>query len=473
MGDEISKVAFDAGDFERFGERLKQETALACAWLRGGRMSESGFAIGFELEAWLLDHSSYPNPINERFLKTLDHPLVVPELSRFNVELNCTPQVLEGYALRRSEMELSELWARCNAVAHGLDANMVMIGTLPTIRDEDLSLENMSPMKRYYALNTEVLRRRGGLPIRISIEGRETLSTEHADVMLEAATTSFQVHLKTPARLALQYFNASLAVSGPVLAACGNSPFLFGKTLWDETRIPLFEQAVALAGMHQDVGRVTFGRRWFDDSLIEWLEENIDEYPVLLPLCFDEPAESLRHVRLHNGTIWRWNRPLLGFEDDGRAHVRIEHRILPAGPTFIDMMANAALYLGLAQSVVMAASAERALMDFDTARANFYAAARDGLSAQLAWPSCGNQRADELLLQVLLPEAHRGLEALGVHADDRHRYLGVIEARVKSGQTGAVWQRNALKRHNNDWFELMVTYCERQRSGAPVHQWDC
>ncbi len=471
MGDEISKAAFEPRDFERFGARLREETALACEWLRAGRMSEEGFSVGFELEAWLLDHSSFPHPVNEAFLRTLNHPLVVPELSRFNVELNCTPQALEGYALRNAEMELAELWAQSNAVAHGLDANMVMIGTLPTIRERDLSLANMSPLKRYSALNNEVLRRRGGKPLRIDIAGRERLTLEHADVMLEAATTSFQVHLKTPARLMQRYFNASIVVSGPVLAACGNAPFLFGKALWEETRIPLFEQAVALAGLHDGIERVTFGRGYLLDSPQQWLHENLHDYPVLLPLCFDEPAEQLRHVRLHNGTIWRWNRPLLGFEGDSRPHIRIEHRILPAGPTFIDMLANAALYLGLTQYLA-ALEPAAGVLDFTAARANFYAAARDGLKAQLAWRNRAAVRADQLLRDELLPAARRGLAALGIPEDERERYLGVIDARVASGQTGAAWQRACLQARGGDWFELIATYCERQRSGAPVHQWD-
>ncbi len=471
MGDEISKTAFEARDFLRFDERLGTETALACQWLREGRVCDQGFAIGFELEAWLLDHGAFPHAINERFLNTLDHPLVVPELSRFNVELNCTPQALERNALRRAEMELAELWAQCNAVAHGLDANMVMIGTLPTIRERDLTLENISPLKRYYALNNEVLRRRAGRPLTIDIAGREHLFIERADVMLEAATTSFQVHLTTPAGLARDYFNASLMASGPILAACGNSPFLFGKALWEETRIPLFEQAVSLAGMHPGAQRVTFGRAYWADSPAEWLQENLNDYPVLLPLCFDEPAHRLRHVRLHNGTIWRWNRPLIGFQDDGRPHIRIEHRILPAGPTFIDMMANAALYIGLTRYLA-SAPADQAGFDFATARANFYAAAREGLAAQLFWPRAGNLSAQRLLLDELLPQARRALESLGLEADERARYLDVIEARVTSGQTGAAWQRACLAACGGDWFELMARYCERQRSQAPVHEWD-
>lgn len=196
MGEEISRSEFEAADFARFDARLAEETALLAEMFRAGRLDDTGYVFGFEIEAWLLDHAYFPHSVNEAFLSTLNHPLVVPELSRFNVELNSVPLRLRGDALLRAEMELERLWDHCNRVAHAMDANMVTIGTLPTIRDEDLSLDNISPLKRYYALNHEVLRRRGGRPLCVDIDGRERLVTEHGDVMLEAATTSFQVHLQ-------------------------------------------------------------------------------------------------------------------------------------------------------------------------------------------------------------------------------------------------------------------------------------
>ena len=231
MGEEITATEFRPQEFRRFLECLTRETHLAEEWRDAGRFENERYVLGFEVEAWLLDHNYFPHSINERFLATLDDPLVVPELSRFNVELNCTPLPVGGATFRRAEAELNSLWQRCNTTAHGLDANIVMIGTLPTIREEDLSLENISPLKRYTALNTQVLRQRGGKPIKIDIAGPEHLTAEHGDVMLEAATTSFQVHLLVPASLAHNYYNASLMVSGPALAAAVNAPFLFDKLL--------------------------------------------------------------------------------------------------------------------------------------------------------------------------------------------------------------------------------------------------
>lgn len=465
MGEDIKTTGFTVADKARFAARLAQETEVARSLYDGGKFSSDGHMLGFEIETWIVDHNYAPSSINQQLLETLDHPLVVPELSRFNLELNCAPFRLEGDALTRAHTSLTELWAKCNDVAHQLDANLVLIGTLPTIRDADLTLANMSPLNRYYALNQEVLRLRGGKPVHVNIVGRDELASVHRDVMLEAATTSFQIHLKAPADLAHRYYNASIAASGPILAACGNAPFLFGKALWEETRIPLFEQAVNMPGP----ARVCMGSGYAADSLIEIFEENLRDYETLLPMAYEDPPEAMRHLRLHNGVIWRWNRPLIGFDESGAPHLRIEHRILPAGPTFIDMMANAALYLGLARALAMAGDDGAGGLAFADAKRNFYAAARFGLDAKLFWPGAGEIAADRLLLERLIPDARAGLRDLGVSEAD---FLDMIEARVQTGQTGAVWQRKALEARGGDLYGLMAAYCERQRSGAPVHQWD-
>lgn len=465
MGEEIETTGFTRDDKARFADRLAQETHIARRLFAGDKFSRAGHMIGFEIETWIVDHNYFPASINQELLEALNSPLVVPELSRFNLELNCEPLILEGDALARAYDALTDVWARCNDVAHRLDANLVLIGTLPTIRDEDLTLANMSPLNRYYALNTEVLRRRGGRPLRVDILGREHLVSQHRDVMLEAATTSFQVHLKSPADLAHRYYNASIAASGPILAACGNAPFLFGKALWEETRIPLFEQAVDVPGP----ARVSMGSGYATRSLLEVFEENARDYEALLPIAFDDAPEALRHLRLHNGVIWRWNRPLIGFDEDGAPHLRIEHRILPAGPTFVDMMANAALYLGLSRALAMTDEGTAGL-PFADARRNFYTAARHGLDATLIWPGVGEIGADRLLLERLIPAAREGLADFGV--TDSRGFLDVIEARVRARQTGAVWQRRALAANDGDLYAMMAAYCEGQRSGAPVHEWD-
>jgi hypothetical protein len=472
MGQEISRIRFEPGDFEQFSARLVLETDLLDRWLREGRFDQTSYVAGFELEAWLLDRNFFPFPINEAYLKRLNDPLVVPELSKFNVELNGTPQLLTGRALSELETELTATWRRCLAVAHELQGTLVMIGILPTIRERDLTLANISPLNRFHALNHEVLKLRGGRPIRLDIAGRERLQLTHRDVMLEAATTSFQVHLQAPAEEAARYYNASVLLSAPLVAVSANSPCLFQKQLWDETRIPLFEQAVDTGDAgHPEHRRVTFGSGYLQDSAAECFRENVERYQVLLPIRFDDGPDGLRHLRLHNGTIWRWNRLLVGFDGQATPHVRIEHRVMPAGPSIVDMIANAALYLGAARFLAGLRAAPEADLPFAQARDNFYRAARDGLAANVVWLDGSRVDARTLLLDEIVPMAREGLRILGVEEEESERYLDIIIARLRTGQNGAAWQRAHLEKHGRDSFRLTADYLEHQRTAMPVHEW--
>jgi hypothetical protein len=472
MGQEIGRIAFTPGDFERFTARLHEETRLLERWFRGGRFDQSAFVGGFELEAWLLDHNFFPLPRNEDYLARLANPLVVPELSKFNVELNGTPRPLVGRALRRLEEELTGTWRHCIQVAHELEGQLIMIGILPTIRQRDLTLENISPLNRYYALNDQVLKSREGRPIRLDISGREHLQLTHADVMLEAATTSFQVHLQAPAAEATRYFNASTILSAPMVALSANSPFLFEKHLWDETRIPLFEQAVDIGDeAHPEQRRVTFGSGYLQESPLECYVENRDRYPVLLPIAYEEPAEQFKHLRLHNGTIWRWNRMLIGFDDTAVPHMRVEHRVMPAGPSIVDMIANAAVYLGAARFLAGLRVPPEADLSFARARDNFYRAAREGLDARITWLDGREVQVRALLLDELFHMAREGLILLGADEEDIERYLDIATTRVRCGQNGAAWQRAHIATHGRDFFRLTADYLEHQRSAMPVHEW--
>ena len=473
MGEEIAKASFAPEDTIEFERRLDLETKLLGEAVGKGRFSDEGFTLGFEIESWLLDHNFFPSPVNDAFLAAFGNEDAVPELSKFNVELTCPPRKLEGNVFSQAHSAFESVYREANNAAHGLDANLVMIGTLPTIRESDLNLRNMSSLKRYYALNTEVLRQRGGVPLRINIEGAEQLVTEHHDVMLEAGATSFQIHLKTPISKIHRFFNASVMASAPVLAASVNAPFLFGKNLWDETRIPLFEQAVDLKGTEEGMRRVTFGSGYASEALINLLRENAESYPALLPCLFDGPPDSYRHVRLQNGTIWRWNRPLVGSEEDGRPHLRFETRGFSAGPSFLDMMANAALHIGLCFYMVEHDWDRAGALSFEQARENFYSAARDGLSAKLHWPEKGKVEAGRLIERELIAAAREGLALAHILSAEADLFLGVVASRVDSGQTGAVWQRRQLTKCGGDYFQMMAAYCSNQRSGAPVHEWDC
>jgi hypothetical protein len=471
VGQEIEQVHFSKEDFERFRGRLADETAALETWLRAGRFDQSAYVGGFELEAWLLDHNFFPLPRNQEYLARLNNPLVVPELSKFNVELNGTPQPLAGQALRRLEQELTATWRQCLQVAHELECQLAMIGILPTVRQQDLTLANISPLNRYYALNDQVLKLRRGRPLRLDISGRDHLALTHDDVMLEAATTSFQVHLQAPAEDAVRYFNAAQILSAPMVALAANSPFLFEHRLWDETRIPLFEQAVDIGDeAHAAKRRVTFGSGYLQRSASECFRENLERFPVLLPILFEDGAAALRHLRLHNGTIWRWNRLLIGFDGAAVPHLRVEHRVMPAGPSIVDMISNAAVYLGASRFLAGLHRAPEADLPFAQARDNFYLAARQGLDAHLVWLDGREVEVRTLLLDEILPMAREGLLLLGADEDDSERYLSVARMRVRTGQNGAAWQRAHLDKYG-DFFRLTADYLEHQRSAMPVHEW--
>ncbi|MFM8333050.1 MAG: glutamate--cysteine ligase [Candidatus Methylumidiphilus sp.] len=467
MGQEIHRIHFDTADFARFDRQLAEETALLGTWLSTGRFAQPGHVGGFELEGWLLNRQFAPAPINQAFLERLASPLVVPELAQFNVELNGTPQPLVGRAFALMESELAETWRHCLRVAAELDSGLALIGILPTVEEAHLSLANISPFNRFHALNAEILKRRGGVPLHVRIDGRDRLELRHDDVMLEAATTSFQVHLQTPLDTLARHYNAAQILSAPLLAVSANSPFLFGRQLWEETRIPLFEQAVDT----REERRVTFGNAYLTQTPEELFADN-RRFPVLLPMAFAGPPGQFCHLRLHNSTIWRWNRLLLGADSDGVPHLRIEHRALPAGPSIIDMIANAALFIGAAHSLAQRPRPPEADLPFAAARANFYRAARSGLDAELHWLDGGAIGAAQLLREELIPLAEAGLAQLGIAEADSRRYLDIIRLRVASGQNGAVWQRRHIARHGPDFCRLTETYLHHQHGGRPVHEWE-
>ncbi len=475
MGQEISGSHFYKQDFRYFERRLEEETAVLRAWFEQARFSDTPPVGGFELEAWLVDAQCQAAPINTDFLDRANSPLVTPELSRFNVELNGTPQRLEGQALSLMAGELDDTVEQCQQVARSLDATMIMTGILPTVTDKQLTLKNISEMERYRALNEQVLRLRKGSPLLLDIQGIERLRSIHLDVMTEAAATSFQIHIQAPFSMAARLYNASVALSAPLVAVSANSPYFFGRDLWDETRIPLFEQSVEVGGQQVTEGpalrRVSFGSGYVKASLMECFEENLASFPVLLPACFDEPEDYLLHLRLHNGTIWRWNRPLIGFNDNGSPHLRIEQRVVPSGPTVADSVANSAFFYGLVWELARREEPVEQLLPFATARENFYQCARQGLRASVAWGGGQKGPVQTLISEQLLGMARRGLERLDIAGGDIDQYLGIIEARVRTTRNGAGWQRDFVTRHGADMQALTEAYRERQASGIPVHEW--
>ena len=468
MGDEIPRRHFNAEDFSVFRFRLDEETKLLAEQFASSRFSERGDIAGFELEAWLVDRQGDPLPRNHEFLERLNNPLVVPELASFNVELNGSPTALAGSTFSRLEDELAATWGACQATAKEMDCHLVTVGILPTIREALLNSDHMSKMVRYQALNDRVMALRDGKPLHLEIEGGAGLSMLHPDVMLEAAATSFQIHLQCKPENAVRDFNASMVASAPMVAVSANSPTLFGRMLWDETRIPLFEQAVDV-GAHYPK-RVGFGNGFAEQSMLEVFLENQQQHPILLPYVSDSSPNEYSHVRFHNGTIWRWNRPLIGFDHDGQVHLRIEHRVVPAGPTVKDCVANAAFFFGLVRGFGLEDEPAETRMTFETARDNFYNAARYGLGARIGWNG-GEIGIRELLLEELLPTARRGLVSYAIPDQEIDGYLGIVEARVESTQNGAAWQKRWVTHNGMRANDLVLDYARMQESGEPVHTW--
>jgi len=452
---------------------------------------ESGVRrIGAEQELFLVDSAWRPAGVGPEILAHFEDSRLTTELGRFNLELNLDPQVFTKSALSALESQLRALLDRVQALASGAGAEVVLTGILPTLNMSHLDMDHMSPVPRYYALNAAMDRARGGTPYTFHIQGQDELRLEHDNVMFEACNTSFQVHYQVEAREFARLYNFAQVIAAPVLAAATNSPLLFGHRLWRETRIALFEQAVdtrrTTAHVRRQARRVSFGRRWVESSVAEIFEEDIARFGPLLATDVEEDpfqvlaeggVPKLKALQLRNGTVYRWNRPCYGITD-GKPHLRIENRVIPAGPTVLDELANAAFWLGLMRGLPEVLDDVAKHMDFEHARENFLAAARYGLGARFHWPGEKPMPARKLILETLLPIAHRGLEAASIDTEDRERFLNVIAERVATERTGSQWLLDSYQgmeprvSESERLAALVSATVQRAREQKPVHQWE-
>jgi hypothetical protein len=358
---------------------------------------------------------------------------------------------------------------------------MVMIGILPTLQQHHLTFDNLSANPRYGLLNEQIFAARGE-DMLIEIDGVERLVARCDSIAPEAACTSAQLHLQVSPSTFPSYWNAAQAIAGVQLALGANSPFLFGRQLWRETRIPLFEQATDTRAEElkaQGVRpRVWFGERWIT-SIFDLFEENVRYFPTLLPICDDEDplavldaggVPKLGELTLHNGTIYRWNRPVYAVVN-GRPHLRVENRVLPAGPTVVDIIANAAFYFGLIRVLAEADRPVWTQMSFNAAEENFHAGARDGIDAFVFWPGLGTVPVTELILRRLLPVAHEGLDRAGVDPAHRDRLLGLVERRCITATNGSSWQVAVASKPEATLARMLGEYRELMHTNIPVHEW--
>ena len=487
MGRDVPAISVTQQDRRAYREKVRACLDVLARMLRESRFENEAPQLGLEIELDLVDEAALPAMRNTQVLAAISDPSWASELGQFNLEINVAPRQLAGDAFTQLEASVRAILNHADKRALEVGSRLVMVGILPTLRPSDVTEHAMSDNPRYRMLNEQMFAARGE-EMQICIEGPERLLAHVDTIMPEAACTSVQFHLQVSPESFGSYWNAAQAVAGVQVALAANSPFLFGRELWRETRLPLFEQVTDTRPeelKEQGVRpRVWFGERWIT-SVFDLFEENLRYFPALLPLREDEDpvaaldcgqAPELSEMTLHNGTVYRWNRPVYAVED-GKPHLRVENRVLPAGPTVVDVMANAAFYYGVVRAL---AEAERPIwtrMSFSAAAENLANGARNGIDARVYWPGLGQVPVTELMLRRLLPMAWEGLSQWGVDSSDAERLLGVIEQRCLTGRTGATWQVETVHALNgptdrrNALIRMTQGYIERMAANEPGHRW--
>ena len=487
MGDEVADTTFSRENRQRYRDKVKLNLDVFARMLAESRFDPDRRSIGLEIELNLTEETGDPALANTHVLELIADDDFQTELAQFNIEINIPPRKLEGSVFSELEDTVRRDLNHAEEQAQKAHAHMMIIGILPTLTEALLNGSVLSANPRYKLLNEQIFAARGE-DLEITIAGVERLAVMADTIAPEAACTSVQLHqLVDPQRFGA-HWNAAQAIAGFQMAVGANSPFFFGRELWRETRIALFEQTtdtrpeeLKAQGVRP---RVWFGERWIT-SIFDLFEENVRYFPALLPVVEEEDpiavlegggAPKLQELRLHNGTIYRWNRPIYDIAL-GRPHLRVENRVLPAGPTIVDTLANAAFYYGLVRVLVEDERPVWTAMSFQAAEENFYAGARDGIDARLYWPGVGEAPAAELVLRRLLPMARDGLTRWGVDAADADRLLGLIEQRCVKQVNGASWQAAAFHRlydrldRADALREMTVRYREHMHSNEPVHTW--
>ena len=488
MGRDIQAIKISREDRRRYRGKLRSSLDAFARMLRECMFDLNPSQVGQEIELNLVDERGAPSMRNADVLKAIASPAWSTELGQFNLEINVPPRRLGGDALADLEREIRASLNAAEARARAADSRLVMIGILPTLGEQDVDGIFMSANERYRMLNEQILGARGE-DMRIAISGTEQLLTYCNSITPEAACTSVQLHLQVSPTAFADYWNAAQMAAAAQVALAANSPFLFARQLWHETRLTLFEQATDTRPEElKEQGirpRVWFGERWIT-SVSDLFEENIRYFSALLPICEEEDPVAVLHgggipqlseMCLHNGTIYRWNRPVYAVVD-GTPHLRVENRVLPAGPAIADVIANAAFYYGLVRVLAETQRPVWTQMPFTAAAENLQEAARHGLDARLYWPGAGEVPAAELVLRRLLPLAREGLARWGVSQADADRLLGIIEQRCVTGQNGAAWQIATVERlmdrgldRREALRQMTLRYIDNMHTNQPVHTW--
>jgi predicted transcriptional regulator/gamma-glutamylcysteine synthetase len=488
MGENQITEQLDHHEMRGYVRALLEDVHALERMLEQGRFETGVRRVGAEQELFLVDSNLRPKACVLQVLKRLEDLPFTTELAQFNLEVNLSPQRLGGDCLARMQSELEAMLTKARAAAAAEQAQILMCGILPTLERTHLGLEWMTPIPRYYQLNRSMVAMRNG-HFDAAIKGIDEFYFSHDNVMLEACNTSFQVHWQCDPETYARDYNIAQLITAPQLACGVNSPVLMGHRLWHETRVALFQQSVdtrsEVIAQRGSRSRVNFGERWLERSILEIFREDVARFRSLIAVTPEEsPLEVLERggipllkaLRLHNGTVYRWNRPCYGVQD-GKAHLRIENRILPAGPTVADEIANAAFFFGLMSALPAEYGDVRRSMGFDDAKQNLVTAARQGLHSKLRWLKGKTIATEKLLLEHLLPLAEQGLRAAHVDSVDVNRHLGVLRERIERGQTGSQWVLDSYSamgeqgKKSERFRSITASMKRNQEQGEPVARW--
>lgn len=488
MGEQNVQQILSKEELRKFTQHLFKDVRAIEFMLEKGMFEKGITRIGAEQELCLIDQAYRPASIAPELLSEITNPAFTNELAKFNLEINLDPQEFKGDCLGKMEKQLKDCLSELSGYLEKYQADYIMVGILPTIRTSDLNLNNLTPNPRYFALNEAMLRMRGG-PYEFRIQGSDELVSSHDSLMFESCNTSFQVHYQVDAKDFVKKYNWAQAITAPVLSVATNSPLLFGHRLWRETRIALFQQSADTRNFTQHQRevqpRVFFGDAWLEKSVMEILREEVARYRVLISTPIEEDSmealaagriPKLKALRLHNGTIYTWNRACYGITE-GKPHLRIENRVLPAGPTVLDEMANTAFWLGLMHGLPPEYDRLNKRVDFDHVKANFVRAAKMGMGAMFRWVDNKVYSAKDLITKELIPIAREGLQKAKIRPKDINRYLEVIEERAETGRGGSQWALdsfNSLRKKGTREEALVATTAgivKRQKGPKPVHKW--
>ncbi|TQV85323.1 hypothetical protein [Aliikangiella coralliicola] len=489
MGRELDEREYSADDFEQFNRRIHDQVDILKEVITRPKFGKEKTCIGAELEVYLMDEQGDVSPVNLQLLKMLKDEQFQSELNKFNLEINLSPVKAKGKPFTQIATEMCEKFDYLWSVAEKIKTRPLAVGILPTLQEKHLTNEYMTDLGRYKILARELLKQRGA-PFHIKIdEGEEAVDFLTTELCVEGANTSFQVHLMVEPERFSNTFNTAQLTLPMALGVSANSGVLLGKCLWDETRVVLFKQSADsrmpdASGWRQP-SRVTFGHGWVRKSAWELFSETVNLYQPIFPELFSEKSKTklpeLPELNLHMGSTWPWNRAV--YSHHGNGHLRVEFRALPAGPTALDMAANAAFSIGMAVGLEEKIDEYMSRIPFQFAEYNFYRAAKLGLDATILWPQNYQNKPVEVpiknIIDDMLQVASDGLSKLDVDRDEKDKYLTIIQRRLATGVTGARWTKQTLrclrKSMSNEkaCAKLLDMYFENQMEGRPVSEWDC